>query len=168
MLGGAPGIGKNATARALLDLLAARSRDGGSCPVVQWLDVDALWLHQPWRVDDTTQGLVRANLRCALVNAARADIDVVLVTWVFQGSGMQDLVRSLAPPGSVTSTVQLVASATEWARRFAGDRARGTLDEFYLARYDQAQSAPSDFRIDTDGKAPAEVATLLADVVGLG
>ncbi|WP_454859628.1 hypothetical protein [Promicromonospora soli] len=79
----------------------------------------------------------------------------------------QDLVRPHTPPSSVTSTVQLVASPTEWAGRFAGDGARGSLDEFYLARYDQAQSAPSDFRINTDGRTPVEVATLVADVAEL-
>ena len=47
LVGGAPGIGKTSVARRLLEIaIAGRT-------LVQWVDVDALWLHQPWRVYTT-------------------------------------------------------------------------------------------------------------------
>ena len=57
LVGGAPGIGKTSVARRLLEIaIAGRT-------LVQWVDVDALWLHQPWRVDTTDPAPVRCRDR---------------------------------------------------------------------------------------------------------
>jgi 2-phosphoglycerate kinase len=160
LVGGAPGIGKTTVARRLLDL-AARGTT-----TVQHLDVDALWLHQPWRVDDQTKAMVQANLAAVLANAVAAGIDVVVVTWVFQDTRMHELVRSLTPADVVVETVQLVASEDRWRARFESDR-RPPIDAFYESRYAGAQSTPADHRIDTDDCDPEQVAALLAVAIGL-
>ena len=77
LLGGAPGVGKSTTARELL-----RGAASGSL-LVQWVDVDALWSHQPWRVDEVTTAMLQANLRAVMSHAAAAAVDVLIVTWVF-------------------------------------------------------------------------------------
>jgi hypothetical protein len=41
----------------------------GGDPLVQWIDVDALWQHQPWRVDDRTKLMLQRNLQAMLANA---------------------------------------------------------------------------------------------------
>src|SRR5690242_8721514 len=78
MLGGAPGIGKSTVARRLLEIA-----EGGP-HLVQWIDVDSLWLHQPWRADERMTAMMRANLRSVAGHAKRAGVDVLLITWVFQ------------------------------------------------------------------------------------
>ncbi len=56
MLGGAPGVGKSSVARYLLKL----AEDGPG--LLQWVDVDALWPHQPWRVDDRMTAMTRPSI----------------------------------------------------------------------------------------------------------
>ena len=72
--------------------------------LVHWVDVDALWLHQPWRVDEAMIGMLHANLTAVLANAKQAGVDVV-VTWVFQESRFHDLVVGLAPDGTEVVTI---------------------------------------------------------------
>lgn len=74
MLGGAPGVGKTTVARRLLDLVQAGQQ------LVQWLDVDSLWQHQPWRVDERMTTMVRANLRAVAEHATTAEVDILLIT----------------------------------------------------------------------------------------
>ncbi|WP_156742494.1 ATP-binding protein [Occultella aeris] len=156
LLGGAPGIGKTAVAREFLKLAV------GGTLLTQWVDVDALWAHQPWEVSDRTTGMVQANLRAVIANAGAAGIDLLLVTWVFQDARMQDLVRSLAPPGLPTVSVQLHAEPATWRRRFETDPGRPELDDFYRRRYYEAQRTPSDHVLRTDGKDARAVAADLA------
>jgi hypothetical protein len=101
MLGGAPGIGKSTVARRLLELAQ------GGPDLVQWVDVDSLWLHQPWRVDERMTTMMRANLRAVADHSAQAGVDVLLITWVFQSAEMHRLVTTLLPPASRTTSVQL-------------------------------------------------------------
>jgi hypothetical protein len=161
LLGGAPGIGKTAVAREFLSLAVGGTR------LTQWVDVDALWAHQPWEVSDRTTAMVQANLRAVIANADAAGIELLLVTWVFQNQGMHDLVRSLSPRGLTTITVQLHAEPESWRRRFGTDPERPELDDFYRLRYYEAQRTPSDHVLNTDGKlarvVAAELAALLAD-----
>lgn len=89
LLGGAPGVGKSATARALLGRAAHGDR------LVQWVDVDNLWLHQPWCVSAALRSMLQANLRAVLANADAARVDIVVVTWVFQGPEMARSGRDL-------------------------------------------------------------------------
>ncbi|MBZ2196026.1 AAA family ATPase [Occultella gossypii] len=156
LLGGAPGIGKSAVARECLGLAAAGAR------LTQWVDVDALWAHQPWEVSDRTTAMVQANLRAVIANADAAGMELVLVTWVFQDARMQDLVRSLAPTGLATVSVQLHAEPATWRRRFEADPGRPELGDFYRRRYDEAQRTPSDHVLHTDGKTARAVAVELA------
>ncbi len=74
MLGGAPGIGKSSVAERLLEL----AQEGPH--LVQWVDVDSLWLHQPWRVDERMTTMVQANLRAVAGHASQAGVDVLLIT----------------------------------------------------------------------------------------
>ncbi|WP_277212759.1 AAA family ATPase [Isoptericola croceus] len=163
LLGGAPGVGKTTAAEEILELVA-RSRGG---PLVQWADIDALWRHQPWRVDEQTVAMVRANIRAVLSNARDAGVDHMVVTWVFQDAGMHDLLRSLAPADVATTTVQLLTSPETWATRIAGRRPGTEDDPFYLERYRQAQSVAADHLVMTDGLPPAEVAERVAAAAGL-
>ncbi len=161
LIGGAPGIGKSSVCRSLL----GRAAEGSA--LVQWVDVDALWLHQPWRVDARTRAMVQANLAAVMSNAQRAGIDVLLVTWVFQNEAMHALVARQAPEGVAIETVQLVAEESTWRDRFTSDPARPPIDGFYEGRYADANATPADHRIETDGRDPGEVAALLAEVLGL-
>ncbi|MEO6086985.1 MAG: hypothetical protein ABIQ18_28125 [Umezawaea sp.] len=88
MLGGAPGVGKSSVARHLLTL-AENEPD-----LVQWVDVDHLWLHQPWRVDERMKKMVQANLRAVACHAAEADVDILLITWVFRWPPSSNAPRS--------------------------------------------------------------------------
>ena len=148
MLGGAPGVGKSSVARRLLELAASGPE------LLQWVDVDALWLHQPWRVDERMTTMMQANLRAVAGHAARAGVDILLITWVFQSAGMHRLVTSLLPPASTTVSVQLHAGPDTWRRRFQADPERPGLNEFYQGRYAAAQETPADHIVDTDGRAP--------------
>lgn len=155
MLGGAPGVGKTSVARELLGLMA------GGDPLVQWIDVDALWQHQPWRVDDRTKLMLQRNLQAMLANAEAAGVDVVIVTWVYQTGEFHKLVADLAPLNSALFTVQLRASDTVWRERFTLDTVRPAIDEFYEHRYLAAQSTPADHIIETDGLDVTQIATVI-------
>lgn len=154
-------MGKTECARALL-VRAQRGHD-----LVQWVDVDALWLHQPWRVDEATIGMLQSNLTAVLANAVRAGVDVVVVTWVFQEPRFHDLVVGLAPAGTEVLTIQLVVDEVEWRKRFKDDPDRPPIDAFYVERYRQAQATPADHRIEVTHSTAVEVAAAIARVAGL-
>lgn len=161
LLGGAPGVGKSTTARELL-------RFAASGPVfVQWVEVDALWSHQPWRVDEATVAMLHANLKAVMSNAAAAAVEVLIVTWVFQDSAMQDLLRRLAPDSSHISTVQLRLGEESWRQRFTADVARPRIDHFFEGRYRQAQATDADHVVNVDGLAPDEIAAAVSGAIGL-
>ncbi|HEY1179227.1 MAG TPA: hypothetical protein VGF17_23990, partial [Phytomonospora sp.] len=141
LLGGAPGVGKTSTATELLHLA-----QGGS-ELVQWVDVDALWSHQPWHVDAAMISMVQANLRAVIGNAATAGVELLLVTWVFQEASFHELLRELAPDGVKVATVQLLAREATWRERWAADPARPPIDEFFTDRYRAAQATPADFAV---------------------
>lgn len=162
MLGGAPGVGKSTVARRLLSL----AEDGPE--LVQWVDVDALWLHQPWRVDERMRAMVQANLRAVADHAAQAGVDVLVITWVFQSADMHRLVASLLPPATTNVSIQLHAAWEAWRRRFEADPERGGLNEFYQRRYEAAQATPCDHVVQIDGLAPVDVARRVAALIGLG
>lgn len=161
LLRGAPGVGKTTVARRLL-LLAA-----GGTQLVQWVDVDALWLHQPWRVDERMKRMLHSNLSAVMQSASEADVDVLLVTWVFQGAAMHDLVGRLAPIEASIETVQLLAREDAWRERFAADDCRPPLETFYINRYSEAQATPADHRIDTTDGSPDRTARALAAILRL-
>lgn len=161
MLGGAPGVGKTAAARRLLQLAEAGPL------LVQWVDVDALWLHQPRRPGEPMTSMMRANLRAVAGNAARAGVDILVITWVFQSAGMHRLVVSLLPAGTAAVSVQLHASQGTWRRRCAADPERPLISEFYQDRYEQAQAAAADHVADTSGLTPAQIAGRVAAAIGL-
>lgn len=161
MLGGFPGIGKSTAARQVMRL----AEKGPS--LVQWVDVDNLWFHRPWRVDERTKAMVEANLRIVADNAARAGVDVLLITWVFQSTEMYRLVAGLLPPAVTSVSVQLRASPEVWRRRFEGDPERGEVDEFRQGRYASAQNIPADHVIETDGLTPLEVARRVGEILSL-
>ncbi|HLH99984.1 MAG TPA: AAA family ATPase [Acidimicrobiales bacterium] len=162
LVGGAPGVGKTAMARRLLEL-AETGRD-----LVQWVDVDSLWLHQPWRVDERSIAMVEANLRAVAEHAARAGVDVLVITWVFQSAEMHRIVTGLLPPATESVSVQLHARRAVWEQRFAADPERRGINERYEDGYRSAQATPVDHVVDTDGLTPMEVARRVADLVGLG
>jgi hypothetical protein len=161
MLGGAPGIGKSTVARRLLDL----SKNGPN--LVQWVDVDHLWLHQSWRVDDRMTAMARANLRAVAGHAAEAEVDILVITWVFQSAEMHHLVNSLLPAASTAVSVQLHAGHDVWRQRFGADPERPGLNEFYQGRYTAAQATQADHVVGTDGLSPIEVARRVAAVIAL-
>lgn len=104
LLGGAPGAGKSETARELL--VIAQAGDD----LVQWVDVDTLWLHQPWRVDHAMINMLHANLAAVLANADHAGVTTLILTWVYQDTSYHRLVLNLAanhtrrqPPSSWSS-----------------------------------------------------------------
>jgi len=164
LLGGAPGVGKSTVAREVLKLCrrdtSEHSRDH---PLVQWVDVDALWWHQPWHPDETLRAMVRDNLRAVLANSAAAGVDTVVLTWVFQSAQLRDLLVSLAPAGTAVTSAQLVASEESWRQRFAADPERGTVDEFYADRYASAQESAgsADLVLDTTSRSAVECADFL-------
>ncbi|MET9970886.1 AAA family ATPase [Streptomyces sp. NPDC006356] len=161
MLGGAPGVGKSTVAGRLLEL----AQDGQH--LVQWVDVDSLWLHQPWRVDERMIAMVQANLRAVASHASQAEVDILLITWVFQSTEIHRLVTGLLPAGAATMSVQLHASHDTWLRRFEADPRRPGLNDFYRSRYAAAQATAADYVVETDGVAPMEVARRVAALVGL-
>lgn len=161
LLGGAPGVGKSTVARELLTLVATGDR------LVQWIDVDDLWQHRPWRVDETTRTMLHGNLRTVLANADAGGVDIAVVTWVFQSRQMQELVRDLAPSGIAVRTIQLRADTECWRQRFESDQRRPAIDDFYRDRYASAQRTPADDVIDTTGSSAAYVAGRVAALIGL-
>jgi chloramphenicol 3-O-phosphotransferase len=161
MLGGAPGVGKTTVARRILDLVQAGQQ------LVQWVDVDGLWQHQPWRVDERMTTMVQANLRAVAEHAATAEVDILVITWVFQSAEMHRLVAGLLPPGTPSISVQLHASRKTWHQRFESDPERPGLNDFYTSRYAQAQTTVVDHVVDTDGLTPIEVARRVAEVTGV-
>jgi hypothetical protein len=136
--------------------------------LVQWVDVDYLWLHQPWRVDERTKTMVHANLRAVAEHAAQAGVDVLLITWVFQSPEMHRLVAGLLPPSATSVSVQLLATQETWRGRFEADPERGGIDEYYEGRYASAQDTPADHVIVTDGLTPIEVAGRVVEILALG
>ncbi|GIG68082.1 hypothetical protein Pen01_43770 [Phytomonospora endophytica] len=162
LLGGAPGVGKSAVATEFL-----RLAEGGG-ELVQWVDVDALWSHQPWRVDAAMISMVQANLRAVIGNAAMAGVELLLVTWVFQETSFHELLRELAPDGVKVTTVQLLAGETTWRERWAADDSRPPIGEFFEDRYRAAQATPADFAVATDGVDAVTAARAVAAHVGLG
>lgn len=136
--------------------------------LVQWVDVDYLWLHQPWRVDERMKTMVEANLRAVADNAAQAGVDVLLITWVFQSTEMHRLVAGLLPPAVTSVSVQLLASQEAWRRRFEADPERGEVNEFYRGQYASAQDTPADHVIETDDLTPIEVARRVGEILSLG
>ena len=136
--------------------------------LVQWVDVDYLWLHQPWRVDERMKTMVQANLRAVADNAAQAGVDVLLITWVFQSTEMHRLVAGLLPPSVTSLSVQLLASQEAWRRRFEADPERGEVNEFYQGQYASAQGTPADHVIKTDDLTPIEVARRVGEILSLG
>jgi|SRR6185312_14655543 len=162
MLGGAPGIGKSTVARRLLELA------GHGSNLVQWVDVDSLWLHQPWRVDARMTTMVQSNLRAVADHAAQAGIDVLVITWVFQSAEMHHLVTTLLPSATRVISVQLHAGHETWSRRFEADPDRPSVSEFFDSRYSAAQVTPADHVIATDGLTPTEIARQVASVIALG
>ena len=161
LLGGAPGVGKTSVGRALLRRAMAGDH------LVQWVDVDALWLHQPWRVDDRTKTMVQQNLAAVMANARTAGVDTLVVTWVFQSEDMQRLVEGLAPDGVAVVRVQLVADEATWRARFEADPERPPIDGFLLDRYATSQATPADHRIDVSTMGPDAAADAVVEVLGL-
>lgn len=161
LLGGAPGVGKTTAARRLLHI-ATRGTS-----LVQWVDVDALWLHQPWRVDERTKRMVQSNLAAVMTNAQIAGVDVLIVTWVFQRPEMHDLVRRLAPRETSFESIQLLVDETTWRARFGSAGNRPDINSFYVSRYVGAQSTPADHFVDTTELDPPQTAEALADILGL-
>ncbi|PWJ54955.1 hypothetical protein SAMN06264364_105164 [Quadrisphaera granulorum] len=176
LLGGAPGIGKNSVARAVLTHHHSTS-DGPdpqgdlrqATPLLQWIDVDGLWLHQPWRVDQAMRDLVGANLRALLGNAAAAGVDVVLVTWTFHNNQLRRVVVDAAPEGTGVRTVQLVADQGVWEARFNADPDRPTVDDFYRGRHADAQAMRADVVVDTTAVSIEQAAArVAAETLGAG
>ncbi len=161
LLGGAPGVGKTTAARWLLHI-AARGES-----LVQWVDVDALWLHQPWRVDERTKRMVQSNLAAVMTNALTAGVEVLVVTWVFQDPDMHALVGRLAPREASIESIQLLVDESTWRTRFGSSGDRPGIDSFYLGRYVGAQGTPADHVIDTTTLGPQEVAEAVAATIGL-
>ena len=161
LLGGAPGIGKTTTARRLMEFAQAGP------DLVQWIDVDALWFHRPWRVDERTKAMVHANIRAVADHAAQAGVDVLLITWVFHTADMHRLVAGLLPPGSEITSVQLHAGHEVWTRRYTGDPERGGGPLAYHEEgYTEAHAVPVDHVVNTDGLTPIEVADAVALAIG--
>lgn len=161
MLGGAPGVGKSSVAGKLLEL----AQDGPH--LVQWVDVDSLWLHQPWRVDERMTTMVQSNLRAVAGHASQAGVDVLLITWVFQSAEIHRLVTGLLPAGAATVSVQLHADQDTWVRRFEADSRRPGLNDFYRSRYVAAQATPADHVVDTGAMTPIEVARQVTALIGI-
>jgi hypothetical protein len=161
LLGGAPGIGKTTTARRLMELAQAGPE------LVQWVDVDALWFHLPWTVDERWKAMVEANIRAVAGHAAQAGVDVLLITWVFPTADVHRIVAGLLPPGSKVTSVQLRAGHEAWARRFTADPERPSLNDNYERGYTACQAVPGDHVVETDGLTPIEVANAVALATGL-
>jgi len=161
LLGGAPGVGKTTTARRLMEFAQ------GGPGLVQWVDVDALWFHRPWRVDERTKAMVEANIRAVADHAAQAGVDVLLITWVFHTADMHRLVAGLLPPGSEITSVQLHAGHEVWTRRFTGDPERGGGPlAHHEEGYTETHAVPVDHVVKTDGLTPTEVADAVALAIG--
>jgi hypothetical protein len=161
LLGGAPGIGKTTTARRLMELVQAGPE------LVQWVDVDALWFHLPWTVDERWKAMVEANIRAVADHAAQAGVDVLLVTWVFPTADVHRIVAGLLPPGSKITSVQLRAGHEVWTRRFTADPERPSLNDDYEKGYRACQAVPGDHVVETDGLTPIEVANAVALAIDL-
>ena len=153
LLGGPPAVGKSTVAEALLSQFIDNARVR-----IQWIDVDTLWRHQPWRVDDTTITMLHANLRSMLHNAAIAGIDVVIVSWVFQSPTFHDLVVSLAPDNTAHLRIRLDASQPVWEDRLATRPIGEEHRAFYLQRYTEASLSPADHVIQTDHRPVGDIA----------
>jgi chloramphenicol 3-O-phosphotransferase len=163
LLGGAPGIGKTTTARRLMELAQAGP------DLVQWVDVDALWFHRPWRVDERTKAMVHANIRAVADHAAQAGVDVLLITWVFHTADLHRLVAGLLPPDSEITSVQLHAGHEVWTRRYMGDPERGGGPlAHHEEGYTKTHAVPVDHVVKTDGLTPIEVADAVALAIGGG
>ena len=163
LLGGAPGIGKTTTARRLMEFAQAGP------DLVQWVDVDALWFHRPWRVDERTKAMVHANIRAVADHAAQAGVDVPLITWVFHTADMHRLVAGLLPPGSEITSVQLHAGHEVWTRRYRGDPERGGAPLVHHEEgYTETHAVSVDHVVKTDGLTPIEVADAVALAIGGG
>jgi hypothetical protein len=151
-------MGKSTVARRLLEIFAAGT------VLVQWVDVDALWLHQPWRVAQRLKSMLQANLRAIAGNAYEAGVEVLLITWIFQSTEMHGLVTALLRNGVTTVSVQLRASADTWLARFEADPNLPAVNDFFRTRYGGAQATPADHVLETDQLDAFHVAHRVADL----
>lgn len=161
LLGGAPGVGKSTAAHYLLEEVYRRGGD----VLVQWIELEGLWRHQPWQVNDRTTQLRDENLRAVLANAERMDVDTVVVTWVFETIQQYDLVGALAPADVDVTTVQLMASEKVWRLRFGSDPLRRPVADIDVQRWANHSSIGSDHVILTDDLDGPAVGRALADLV---
>jgi predicted kinase len=161
LLGGAPGVGKSTAAHHLLEAVFRSGRE----LLVQWVEVEALWRHQPWQVNERTTRLRDENLRAVLTNAARANVDVVVVTWVFATAEDHDLVRAAAPDDADVTTVELTATEEEWSKRFASDPLRKPITDIDLQRWARPLGVTPDHVVPTDGLDGAAVGQILAELL---
>ena len=159
LLGGAPGVGKSTAAHYLLEEVYRRGGD----ILVQWVEIEALWRHQPWQINGRTTRLRDENLRAVLANAQLANVDYVILTWVFPTAEQYDLVRALAPEGAGVTTVQLTATEPTWRHRFTCDPLRNPITDIDVQRWADHRTVGSDHVIATDGLDAATVGQLLAD-----
>lgn len=145
--GGAPGVGKSSAVHLLLEEVYRR----GQGVLVQWVEVESLWRHQPWQVNDRTTQLRDDNLRAVLAHAQRADVDAVVVAWVFATAEQYELVRALAPADIDFTTVQLTANQPLWRQRFGSESRRRPIEDIDVQRWANHVGVDSDHVIATDG-----------------
>ncbi len=163
LLGGAPGVGKSTAAHHLLEEVYRHRRS--ERVLVQWIEVESMWRHQPWQINHRTTQLRNENLRALLANAQRATVDVVVVTWVFADVEQYDLVVSLAPAGVDVMTVQLTASEPVWRLRFGSDPLRQPIAEVDVQRFVTHSTTGSDHVVLTDGLDGGAVGRVIAGLV---
>lgn len=62
--------------------------------------------------------MLHVNLSAVMSNAAAAEVEVLVVAWVFQDTSMHELLRRLAPAGTHSWPVQLRLPEASWRDRF--------------------------------------------------
>ncbi|MBQ8554787.1 MAG: AAA family ATPase [Clostridia bacterium] len=159
LIGGAMGIGKSSTARALMQRLSR-------CAM---LDGDWCWTMQPFTVNDETRAMVMDNITHTLANFLRcSELESVVFCWVMhQQQIIEDVLSRLPLDGVRVVCVSLVCTSDALAARLHTDIAAGLRDHgcleralAYLPLYDALQT----YKLDVTHLSPAEAAKRITNI----
>jgi len=160
LIGGPPGVGKSTVAKQLL----------GMYPQSVWLDGDALWNMNPFRVDDSTIEMVQDNIVYVLGRFMRERFPTIIFSWVMHRQEIIDGIwaRLGTDQAYALFSYTLVCEAQTLAQHFVDDPQRGQVTALALERLSQCQDkALRTTKLQIEGSTPEQLAESIATLSGM-